>query len=94
MKTLTLIIVTGALMAAGASTADAKNTLRCSISATHSTGVGPVSPSATGYRVQRNVMYIGTWHPALTPTSCKTLQSAKSSPARRANASQVTRDSL
>jgi len=94
MKTLTLIIVTGALMVAGASTADAKNTLQCSISATHSIGVATVSPSATGYRAQRNLMYVGTWHPALTRTSCKTLQSAKSSPERAANASRVTRNSL
>jgi hypothetical protein len=94
MKTLTLIIATAALMVAGASTADAKNTLQCSISATHSSGVSTANPSSTGYRVQRNLMYFGTWHPALTRTSCKTLQSAKASAARAANVSQVSRNSL
>ena len=93
MKTLTLIIATGALLVAGASTAGATNALQCSISAKHSTGVGTVKASSTGYQVQRNLQYVGTWHPALTSTSCKTLQSAQSSPASAANASQVTRNS-
>ena len=94
MKTLTLIIATGALMAAGAPAAGAKNTLQCSISAGHSTAVRTVDAGPSGYRIQRNLMYVGTWHPALTRTSCKSLQSAKSSPARAGNGNQVTRNSV
>jgi hypothetical protein len=94
MKTLTIIVATGALLVAGAPTAGAKNTLQCSLSTTRSTTGHAAAGSPYGFRVQRNLMYIGTWHPALTSKSCKTLQSAKSSPAGAANASQGARDSL
>ena len=94
MKTLTLIIATGALLAAGAPTAGAKNSLQCSISAHHSTVVRTANAGAFGYQIQRNLMSAGTSHTVLTQTGCKALQSAKSSPARPGDASQVTRDSL
>jgi hypothetical protein len=87
MKILTLIVATGALLVAGAPTAGAKNTLQCS-------AAGTATARPTGYRVERNLMSVGTWHPALTSTSCKALRSAKADPARAANASQVARDSL
>ena len=94
MKTLTLIIATGALLVAGAPTAGAKNSLRCSISAQHSTVVRTANTGAFGYQIQRNLMSVGAAHTVLARTSCKALQSAKASPARSGDASQVTRDSL
>ena len=104
MKTLTLIVATGALLVAGAPTAGAKNSLQCSISAKHSTTVrNSITPVRTvdpdlpyDYELHRNLSFVGTWHPALTRTSCKTLQSEQSSPTRPAagDAAQVAKNSI
>ena len=80
MKTLILIVATSALLVAVASPANAKNALQCSISAKHSLGVRTVDPDLpTGYQLQRNLQYVGTWHPGRTLTSCKSLGQAKRS---------------
>ena len=100
MKTLTLIVATGALLVAGAPTAGAKNSLQCSISAKHSIAATPVrtvDPDLPyGYELHRNLSYVGTWHPALTRSSCKTLQSESSSQGRTAavGAAQVAKNSI
>jgi hypothetical protein len=62
MKTLTLIIATGALLAAGAPIAGAKNTLQCSVSAKHSTVVHIAGSSSGtyGYQIQRNLASAGS----------------------------------
>jgi hypothetical protein len=97
MKTLTLIVATGALLVAVAPTAGARNSLQCSISAKHSIAVRTVDPELPyDFQLQRGLSYVGTWHPALTRTSCKTLQSETSSSTRTpaANAAQVAKNSL
>jgi hypothetical protein len=70
MKTLTLIIAAGALLAVAAPTAGAKNTLHCTTSAHHSIAVRTVSSSAYGYQLQRNLLSAGS-------KSCGAATSAK-----------------
>jgi len=100
MKTLTLIVATGALLVAGAPTAGAKNSLQCSISAKHAItapAVRTVDPDLPyDYQLHRNLSFVGTWHPALTLTSCKTLQSKSSSQTRPAapDAAQMAKNSI
>jgi hypothetical protein len=78
VKTLLLIIATGALLVAVAPVANGKNALQCSSSAKHSVGVRTVDPDLpAGYQLQRNLQYAGTWYPGRTLTSCKSLQSHK-----------------
>jgi hypothetical protein len=94
MKTLTLIFATGALVAALAPAAGAKNALQCSLSAKHSvTHVRTTDPELpAGYQIQRNLQYFGTRQTA-APTSCKSLRSVKTSQAA-ADQAQVARNSF
>ena len=90
MKILTLIVATGATLALLAPTAGAKNALHCGASGS----VGAtVAPSSNAAQIRRDMLYIGTFHPALTPSTCKALQSAivVTAPSNRF---QVDRDSL
>jgi hypothetical protein len=75
MKTLTLIIATGALLAVGAPTAGATNTLHCTTSAHHSIAVRTVSSSPYGYQLQRNLLSTGS-------KSCGAATSAKAAKSR------------
>jgi hypothetical protein len=85
MKTLTLIIAAGAVVAALAPAAGAKNSLQCAVTSSHIGGrtIDPEVPFA--YQVQRNL---------LGKVSCKSLQQAKGGTTPDANRYQVVRDSL
>ena len=90
MKILTLIVATGATLAIVAPTAGAKNALTCASSVKHDVYV---QGTGNAGQIRRDMLYIGTFHPALTPSTCKALQSAKvvDVPSTRF---QVDRDSL
>jgi hypothetical protein len=94
MKTLTLIFATGALVAALAPAAGAKNTLQCSLSAKRTaTAVRTRDPELpAGYQIQRNLQYFGTWRPPAS-TTCKSGRSVKASQAP-ADQAQVARNSF
>jgi hypothetical protein len=99
MKTLSLIIATGATLALLAPTAGAKNTLNCATTrqaASSSQGTATTSPYS--HQVTRNLLYFGTWRPQPHASkSCKSLQSAKSGASHITTPSsrlQVDRDSL
>src|SRR5262249_7668092 len=90
MKILTLIAATGATLALVAPTAGAQNALTCAASVEHTV---TVPSTGNGAQIRRDMLYIGTFHPALTASTCKSLQSAKgvNTPSTRF---QVDRDSL
>jgi hypothetical protein len=90
MKILTLIVATGATLALVAPTAGAKNALHCGAGASHG---ATVAPSSNAEQIRRDMLYIGTFHPAFTPSTCKALQSAtvSNAPSKRF---EVDRDSL
>ena len=90
MKILTLIVATGAVLALVAPTAGAKNALTCASAVKHS---ATVQTPANGAQVRRDMLYIGTFHPALTASTCKSLQSAKRSDTPSARF-QIDRDSM
>ena len=95
MKTLTLIIATGATLALLAPTAGAKNALNCDTTRqAASSSVASTSPHV--HQITRNLMYFGTWRPQPASTGCKALQSAKRAAAHAAPSIrfQIDRDSL
>jgi hypothetical protein len=95
MKTLTLIAATGATLALLAPGAGAKNSLNCDSTrgaqAVQVRGTDPAT--AHEFQVARNLLYIGTWHPASVGT-CKALQSAKEAPVVSAGRFQLLRNSI
>ncbi len=96
MKTLTLIVATGATLALLAPTAGARNTLHCATTNQQVVHVRTTDPEiGRRFEVARNMQYFGTWRPALTPTTCKTLQSAKGAAQKAPSIRfQADRDSL
>ena len=79
MKILTLIAATGATLALVAPTAGAKNALTC-VSADKpdvTVQTSAAQSSGNAAQIRRNLLYIGTFHPAHTQSTCKSLQSAK-----------------
>jgi hypothetical protein len=92
VKILTLIVATGATLALVAPTAGAKNALTCSSSVKH--GIAVQTTPGNGAQIRRDMLYIGTWHPAMTAKTCKALQSAKAPAGAPSNRLRVDRDSL
>jgi hypothetical protein len=98
MKTLSLIIATGATLALLAPTAGAKNTLDCATTrqaATSAHSAATTSPYA--HQVTRNLLYFGASRPQPQASkTCKALQSAKGAAGRNTPSTrfQVDRDSL
>jgi hypothetical protein len=95
MRTLTLIIATGATLALLAPTAGARNALNCDTTR-HAASSQSASTSPYVHQITRNLQYFGTWRPQPAATSCKSLQSAKGSAAQNAPSIrfQIERDSL
>jgi hypothetical protein len=90
MKILTLIAATGAALALVAPGAGAKNALTCASSVEHGLAV---QSKGTATQIRRDMLYIGTWHPALTGSTCSALRPGKpvAAPSMRF---QFDRDSL